>query len=344
MEKEVVNESSGKGWIWIVGAIVVALVIGGYFMFYGGEEYVGEVEKVTMGISATSLLPSLVHIADENGYFLEEGVDMEVKGYPTGKDALVATLNGEIEMGTVADTPIVFNSFKRNDFAVFATILDSAQHAKALARKDRGISSPQDLIGKKIGTTIGTTAHFSMVTFFIINSLDIDDVEIVNMKPKEMIDAIVGGDVDAIFAWEPNIYNAQESLGDNGVLLPSDVGYEQTFNLISKNDFIENNPELLKKILRALVKAEEFAKDNQEESIDIIASRLETNREIIDELWEDYQFRVSLSQTLIVTLEDEGRWYIKSNLTDATSVPNYLDYIYTDALEEVDESKVTIIK
>jgi hypothetical protein len=33
----------------------------------------------------------------------------------------------------------------------------------------------------------------------------------------------------------------------------------------------------------------------------------------------------------------------KNNLTDATKVPNYLDYIYFDALEEVKPEVVTII-
>ena len=90
----------------------------------GPQKPTGPPEKVIIGISATSLLPSLIHIAKKNGYFLEEGIDMEIKGYPAGKFALAATFNGEIDMCTVADPPIVLNSFKRNDFAVFSTILN----------------------------------------------------------------------------------------------------------------------------------------------------------------------------------------------------------------------------
>ena len=328
--------------IILISLLVTILLISGCAKVE--EKYTGPVEKVTLGISATSLLPSLVHIAEEKGYFLEEGIDMEIKGYSTGKAALAATFEGEVDICTVADTPIVSNSFKRNDFSVFATILDSAQHAKALARKDRGISQPEDLIGKKTATTIGTTAHFFMTTFFILNGLDISKVEIVNIKPKEMVDAIVNGDVDAIFAWEPNVYDAKKILGDNAVLLTGDVGYESTFNLVSKNDFIENNPELLKKILKALMKAEEFAKNNQEESVDIIASRLETDRGVINNLWNDYRFRISLEQSLIITLEDQARWTIKNKLTTATEIPNYFNYIYFDALDEVKPEAITIIR
>ena len=332
----------------IVVLIVVVLTISALLWFKQRQpqlpDYTEPSEKVTMGISATSLLPSMIHIAEEKGYFLEQGVDIEIKGYPTGKAALSAIFEGEVDIGTVADTPIVSNSFKRNDFAIFATILDSAQHAKVLARKDRNINTPKDLMGKKIGTTIGTTAHYFMTTFFIHNSMDIEGVEIVNLKPKEMVNAIINGDVDAIFAWEPNIYKAKESLGDNAVLLSNKVGYETTFNLVLKNDFIENNPELLKKILKALVKAEEFIKDNREESVVIIASRLESGREEINALWDGYIFRLSLSQYLIITLENEARWYIRGKLTEATEVPNYLDYIYPDALEVVKPEAITVIR
>ena len=90
-------------------------------------------------------------------------------------------------------------------------------------------------------------------------------------------------------------------------------------------------------------KAEEFIRDNREESVEIIASRLKAEKEDIDKLWDDYNFRLTLSQSLIITLEDEARWAIKNKLTDATEVPNYLDYIYMDALEEVKPEAVGII-
>jgi len=140
-----------------------------------------------------------------------------------------------------------------------------------LYSKDRNTSTPQDLIGKKVATSIGTTAHYFMVVFFVLNKLDLEDVEIVNLKPAETGKAIVDGDVDAIFSWEPNIYHTAKSLGENAVILTSDVGYLATFNLVSKNNFVGNNQQLLKRILKALIKAEEFVKDNRKESIDIVS-------------------------------------------------------------------------
>ena len=42
-------------------------------------------------------------------------------------------------------------------------------------------------------------------------------------------------------------------------------------------------------------------------------------------------------------MEDEASWLIENGLTDATEVPNYLDFIYLQGLEEVQPGAVTII-
>ncbi len=301
-------------------------------------------KQVSIGFSATSLLSALVHIADEEGYFLDQGIDVVMTGYPTGKASLAAALDGEVDVATVSDTNMALFGLERNDVSVFVTILDSTQHAKALARKDRDISDPQDLIGKRVATSFGTTAHFFMATFFALNGIDASDVTVVGLTPDETVEAIVAGDVDAIFAWEPKVSQAAERLGDNALMLPSMVGYMATFNLAAKNQFIESNPELLAGMIRALAEAEQFADDHRDASIDILASRMATEREAIDRLWDGYRFRLTLSQTLLTTLEDEARWAIRSGLTDRTEVPNYLGFIHLDALEEVRPEAISIIR
>ena len=332
--------SRGAPTAVLVGLLVL-LVIGPTAC---GGSSPGPPEKVTIGISATSLLASLIHIADEKGMFLAEGVDVEIKGYATGKAALEALFEGDVDMATVADTPIVTNSFKRDDFSVVATIVDSALDHKVLARRDRNIATPGDLVGKRVATTIGTSAHFFLTTLLVRNGLDISDIEITNLKPGEMVGAITSGDVDAIATWEPNILKSQQLLGENGVVLLGLTRYEATFSLVTFNEFIENNSDLLVKVVTGLVKAEEFSSTNREESIDIMASRLEVDRADIVSLWQDYRFRVSMSQTFLLTLDDVARWLILNNLTDKAEVPNFLDYVYVDALDEVKTEAVTIIR
>ncbi len=51
-----------------------------------------------------------------------------------------------------------------------------------------------------------------------------------------------------------------------------------------------------------------------------------------------------LDQLIVIALEEEARWAIREGLTDKKKVPNYFDFIYVDALEEVNPEAVTIIK
>jgi NitT/TauT family transport system substrate-binding protein len=47
---------------------------------------------------------------------------------------------------------------------------------------------------------------------------------------------------------------------------------------------------------------------------------------------------------MLILFEDQARWRIKEGLSDATEVPNYLDYIYLDALEKVKPEAVGIMR
>jgi ABC-type nitrate/sulfonate/bicarbonate transport system substrate-binding protein len=303
-----------------------------------------ELEKATLG-AESSLLPAAVWVAENKGYFQEQGLDLTIKEFDSGKASLLAMLEGDegIDISTVAPTPIMFNSFDRQDFSIFATFVYSYDDVKVIARKDKGITTVVDLRGKKIGTPAGTTGQFFVEAFLIHTGLSASEVEVVDIAPSDLPEALNSGQVDAIVIWEPHGYNAKKLLGDKAIRLPSSDVYKETFNFMVMNDFAEENPEILKKFLRAVDKATTFIKNYKEESQDIVAKRLNLDREVMDALWDEFVFGISLQQSLIVTLEDEARWAIKNNLTGKTKVPNYLGYIYLDALYELKPDSVNII-
>ncbi len=159
-----------------------------------------------------------------------------------------------------------------------------------------------------------------------------------------MFYALVNGEVDAVSIWNPHAIQLQKELGGNGITMYGEGIYTETFNLVTMQDFVNDNPEVIKKVLRALINAEKFIKERPDESISIITSFIKMDRSQLIELWDIYNFEVTLDQSLLVTLEAEARWAIKNKLTDNTEVPNYLDYIYFDALEEVKPEAVGIIR
>jgi NitT/TauT family transport system substrate-binding protein len=325
----------------IIVVIVVALGIGLYWAFQTKpEEYTGPVEKITLAAYAGDT-GALVYIAEDRGYFEKNGLEVTIKDYGSGKAAADALIDGEADISTSAGFVFVSNSFNYADLRVLGTV--ATEEVKELvARKDRGIAAIDDLIGKKIGVTKKSGAEFSLGTFLIFNGLSLQDVELVDLRPSEIVEAISNGDIDAAFTWDPNVYNIKEQLGDNAISWPG--GQDFYFVLITKEGWIKKNPEAAERLMTSLLEAEDYIKDNSEKCKEFVRDRFDYESDYMDYSWPKQEFLVILEQAMFITFEHQAQWRIENNLTDTTEIPNYLDFICTDALEAVKPSRMTIIK
>jgi NitT/TauT family transport system substrate-binding protein len=304
------------------------------------EKFTGPVEKITVA-AAAYLTGALVYVAEDQGYFEENGLEVTIKDHESGKAAADALLAGEADISTSADFVFVSNSFDHADLRVLGTVA-TAQVKELVARKDKGITTTDDLIGKKIGVTKKSGAEFLLGVFLIFNALSYEDVELVDLKPSEIVEAISNGDIDATFTWDPYLYNIKGELGDNAISWPG--GQDFYFVLITKEDWIENNPAAAERFMKSLLEAEDYIKDNSEESKEFVKDRFDYESDYMDYSWPKQEFAVILEQAMLIAFEDQARWRIKNKLTEATEVPNYLDYIYTDALEKVKPEAIGIIR
>jgi NitT/TauT family transport system substrate-binding protein len=175
------------------------------------------------------------------------------------------------------------------------------------------------------------------------HKLSTDDVMLHNLQPQELTDALLHGDVDAVATWEPYLGALRTQLGANAMIFYSEGIYELPFNIAGTRDYVVSHPEIMKKLVRALVRAEQLCRDAPDAASQIIASAIDVSLENLQEVWPSYRFNVTLDQSLLLTLEDETRWAIKNELTDQTNIPNYLDHVYLDALEAVTPAAVTVI-
>ncbi len=324
--------------------ILIGITIGGCSQPAG--EYTGSVdkEKVNLGVE-DSLLTGTVWIAESKGYFESEGLDLDIKEFDSGRLSFQAMLKGEgVDISTVAPTPIMFSSFDRQDFYIFSTFVYANEDIKVIANGSEGITEAADLKGKKLGTPAGTTGQFVAEVFLVNNGLLPSEVEIIDISPSELPDALKNKQVDVIVIWEPHAYNAQNLLGQDAIRLSGSELYRTTFNFLVMKEYAESHPEVLVKFLRAIDNATDFIGENKEESQNIVAERLKLDKENMAKFWDAFTFEISLDQSLLVAIEAEARWAIKSKFTDKIEVPNYLDYIYYDALEEVKPEAVGIIR
>ena len=107
-------------------------------------------------------------------------------------------------------------------------------------------------------------------------------------------------------------------------------------------DVVRKRPETVKRLLRALIKAEQYVVEKPAEAQQIVASRLHVEKEMVASRWNDYYFGVMLDQALFVNLESQARWAIQSKLVPVTTVPNFMGTLYVDGLKAVRPEAVTM--
>ncbi len=294
---------------------------------------------------AKALITAPIFIALENKYFEEEGLEIVITNvYSSGKESFEAMLAGKADISTPATTPVVFNSFSRNDYAIFVTYTTTYEGIKIIARNDTGILEAADLKNRKIGIARGTISQLLMDMFLTYNKIATDEVTYLEYKGIELPDALMKGDVEVIAVWEPYADKALTLLGDKGFKIPSSRVYRIAINLATMNDFALSNQPVLEKLIRALIKSTRFIDAEKRESIRILSKHLEMEEELITQGIDDINFKVSLDQLLLLTMENEANWASQHKLKKPVKLPNYLNYINFKALEAVDPDLVTIIR
>ncbi|MBT0664045.1 ABC transporter substrate-binding protein [Geobacter pelophilus] len=303
----------------------------------------GPTEKITLayGVQPES---ALAQVAEARGYYRQEGLGTTIHLHPYGKRALADLLAGKADFATVAEPPVMFAIMNGEKIAVIATIYTSTLGHAILARKDRGISSFRDLAGKKIAATLGTTAHFFVDTILVTHGIARKDVEVVDLKAEEIPDALVRGDIDAVATFSPYLELTHKKLGDRVIIFSDRDVYRYTYNVVATQDFIRKNPAKVRKMLRALVRAEEFAREHPEAAQKIVANFSGIEFATLRDTWPNARFTVSLDQSLLLALEDESRWAVNSGLIPQRDIPNYLDFIYFDGLRSVKPEAVRILR
>lgn len=308
----------------------------------GGEGAAPAPERLVLAASPyPGAAPAFV--AQAQGHFQKEGLNVTLQTHPSGKAALEAVIAGQADVATVAELPVALAVLKGEPVTILATLSTQTDYG-VVARLDRGVSAPASLKGKRIASAIGTSSDFFLDALLVRLRLSRADVQVIDRKPTEMADTLEKGEADAIATWEPHVSDARQRLGANAAVFQSAGIYESTFNLATMRPFVERRAETVKKILRAMVRAEEFMASEPAQAEKIIAQAFGKSSEEAHKLLAMNRFALALDQNLLVMMEDESRWAVKNQVVDAQGTPNFLDAVYVDGLAAVRPRSVTIIR
>jgi NitT/TauT family transport system substrate-binding protein len=324
-------------------AVVVALVLGYLGTQYQSSAPAASVEKLSIA-SATLPQPALLQIALAKGYFAEEGLDLTVVPTTHGKAAIELLLQGKADLATAAEVPFVLQVLAGQPLGIAATILSVSNGCVIVARRDRGISSPRDLMKKKVGITSGTSGEYFLWAFLIRHKLPPESVTLVDVPPGQIVQELIKGTLDAIATFQPFVFNAQSALGENAVSLTEANAYTETHVVLGRSDFLKGHPKAIEKLVRALLKAEQFTRMQPENALNLVAERLKIDVQSLRPTWNDFDFKVNLLQSQLITLEEEARWAMARGYVEQGPVPNFLPHLYLDALLAVRPERVTVAR
>lgn len=111
--------------------------------------------------------------------------------------------------------------------------------------------------------------------------------------------------------------------------------------LACRSDWAVQNPDTVVRFLKSLSQAQNYLVNNQASAEAIIEKTL--NQTITQETWSENQIGLSLDQSLILAMQDETQWLMSNHLTNVTTTPNFLNYVYPNGLEAVKPESVNII-
>ena len=326
----------------IVVALLAVTGIGGWYLLNSRHNLLTSPEPVTVGISPTEG-SALVYIAEDQGFFSENGLAVTVRDYDPPSIGIRDAADGKVDIAGASEYPVVLNVLDGANFSILARY-DEAQSIYLIGRKDHRITNISDLKGKKIGVPRGTIAEFYLGRFLTLHAMNLQDVTLVDVQPSQFADAIGSGRIDALICWQPPASQISGRMGNKVVVWPAQSGQPLFAVLVARNDWIAQNPGRTAGFLKSLDMAAEYTVSHPAESRAIVQKRLNLTDSYMDVMWPANQFSLALDQSLILAMEDESRWMIANNMTNATAVPDFGKYMYTNGLDEVKSGSVNIIR
>lgn len=227
------------------------------------------------GPAAPFLLPL------DKGYYKAEGLNVSFDTSPGSLEPIDRVASGNYDMGFAdinslikfrnahPDMPMkaVFMVYNRPPFAV-------------IGRKSRGINTPKDLEGKKIGAPTADASFAQWPIFVQANGIDASKVTIENVSFPVREPMLAAGQVDAItgysFSSFINLKDKGVPINDITVLLLADYGVTLYGNAIMVNPkFAAEHPDAVKGFLRAFVKGLKDSIKSPASAVDSVLKRNE---------------------------------------------------------------------
>jgi len=280
--------------------------------------------KIRLAEVTHSTFYAPLYVAIENNYFKEEGIDLELTLASGADKVSAAVLSNDVDMGFAGpEATIYVYKNGEEDYLVSFSGLTKRDGQFIIGRRKEEIKL-DDLKGKEI--VVGRKGGMPSLNF--LNALDNTNVNPKDININYSIDfsglsgAFISGVGDYVNLFEPNATKLeQQGIGYIVASVGQYSGEVPYTAFFARKSYINTNKDLINKFRKAINKALEFVKNNNEEEIAKVISKQFSDTSM-DEL-----------KTIVKRYKDNDTWlnntYISEksfqNLEDIMIKANLLD-------------------
>ncbi|WP_176400051.1 ABC transporter substrate-binding protein [Ureibacillus sinduriensis] len=290
-----------------------------------------ELQTVKVGEVTRSIFYAPQYVAITQGFFEEEGLNIELSTVAGGDKTMTALLSGGIDIALVgSETSIYVSAQGANDPIKNFAQLTQTDGTFLVAREEIADFSWDMLEGSTfLGQRKGGMPQ--MAGEFVLKKHGIDpqaDLELIqNIDFANISTAFASGTGDFVQLFEPtaSVFE-EEGIGHIVASFGTESGHLPYTVFMAKDSFLKEDPETIEKFTRALKKAQDFV---YEASVSEVAEAIhpyfeDTEVELIATVVERYREQESFAKDPIL---DEEEWNNLQDIMDeAGELPKRMDY------------------
>lgn len=207
-----------------------------------------------------------IYLADDQGFFAEEGLEVELEVAQNGAAISAAVISGDYDFGNASTTPLLQASSRNIPLRVVAGSVvgpPPVGYGDVLVPSDSPISQPKDLAGTTMAVNVlGGVGQVVAMLAAEESGVNPDEISFVAMPFSEMKSAVESGQIGSAEIAEP--FNSQARAdGFRAVLEPYGVIEDMIASVwFTSADKVEKDSETVQAFQRVMTKANKFAQDN----------------------------------------------------------------------------------
>mgnify|MGYP003301477550 FL=1 len=218
-----------------------------------------ELEHIKVAYMPNYASLATIVAAEGTGAFEKYGFDVELVEFADGPTIISAMESGSIDYAYIGTGAHKLCIQGLADVICFAQLSNADA---VIGNTDKGVNTVEDLKGKKVAYSSGTSSEEILKATLGKANLTLDDIEAVEMDASAITTAMVSGKVDACATWSPNTLTIYNELGDKAVELGANKDFTDTnvsvSSFIAMPDKVENNRDQVIRFVEAMYAGSDF--------------------------------------------------------------------------------------